>query len=198
MKRMRRSRGFTLLELIVVIAAFAVLSGIGVRVFYSLTDAWKSVQVRAELDAKAEYAFDQMGRDFAEILSPALSGLSLESPADDEVIMPVQRIGGPAGRQQAGKVMYHLKRDGATPALYRTVGPLDASGGPAGASTIVAQGVSRMLVEYLEPGRGDAWQARWTGQGMPEAVRVSLIVTDPDRYWETIARKSTFLINLRG
>ena len=73
MMRARSTRGFTLLELIVVIGLMAIVTAWASSAFFKMSDAWRRISLRAELDARADQALDQMRADFAEVLSPELS-----------------------------------------------------------------------------------------------------------------------------
>ncbi len=194
MTRPVRKSGFTLLELIVVIACLGVISSVGVQMFVVMTTAWNSLKIRTELNSRADSIFNQMRLDFGEVLSARQSGVMLQAAGDDKLIMAVQRLGGPQDAQSSGRVMYHVKREGSAASLYRTVGPLDVET-PAGAAMELAAGVKMLKFEY--PGaNGQGWQTRWQGPGLPGLVRVSMVLQDPDRTWEQIARQAVFPIHV--
>ena len=74
----RRNRGFTLVELILVIAILGVLSTIGVVMFGRINNLWTQTRNKTELDARAEYALEQVRQDIAAFVSPALTGAPLQ------------------------------------------------------------------------------------------------------------------------
>ncbi len=77
MTRPVRKSGFTLLELIVVIACLGVISSVGVQMFVVMTTAWNSLKIRTELNSRADSIFNQMRLDFGEVLSARQSGVML-------------------------------------------------------------------------------------------------------------------------
>ncbi len=104
MKAAQRHRGFTLIEIIVVIGLLGVISTLGSVLFYKMSDGWQRILVRAELDAKADRIFNSMRADFAHVLSANLSQVPLRGfedqarlemlehvpVADDRIVIPVQ------------------------------------------------------------------------------------------------------------
>ena len=77
----RTRRGFSLLELVVVVGIIGVVTTIGLTTFIRMMDYWNAEQSRASLERKAEYALDQMRQDFAAALSSGLCGSPLVGEA---------------------------------------------------------------------------------------------------------------------
>ena len=205
--RQRGRSGFTLFEMLTVIAVLAIVTTIGMRLFFRVTDLWKTTAVRMELNTKADTIFDLMGHDFSQILSSELSGVPLVGQAameevkrykrvrleDDRIILPIEYQNPLIGRTERVSVMYHIERDEGAPKLMRT---LDALGKnpPEGTKQLVAENVLSMRIEY---GDGKAWLPAWARPEMPDAVRLSLVLTGADRSYEQIARRTVFAIRVK-
>lgn len=207
MKWVRRSSGFTIVELLVVIVVMGVVTTMGVVALGKMMGYWGQTRSRAELDARAEYALDQMGKDFASVASAKLSGVSLQGKSgtaqekrfwgfsleDDRVVIPVWTPDG------ASKVQYRVVREeGNEPVLVRTTGPLlgeDVSGGP----TAIAHGVYQFCVEYSPPaGAGSPeWTRDWSAAELPGAVRVCLVVVDESSADVQVSRQAQFPIRVK-
>lgn len=211
MKNAGGGRGFTLLELLVVIALMGVATSMGMVMLSGVWDAWNSTSARVSLDDRAAYIFDQMRQDFAEALSANLSGASIQAitrtaqgnvpgsgaVADDQVVIPVELASVPNALPQRADIGYAIERKDGACALMRTARLSDnpASRGNAPVSSVkVADGVLAMRVECLGRAPGDTWQPQWSKPVLPGAVRVSIVVIDPDRPYEQTARKAVFPI----
>lgn len=119
-------RGFTLFELLAVIAIMSVVTTLGTRSFFYMTSAWSHIKILTELDQIAEGAFESMRQDFANVLSSELSGKAVlgirtdhESRnedhervlnEDDWISIPVQTAGPDAQELGGAKVVYKLIR----------------------------------------------------------------------------------------
>lgn len=209
--------GFTLLELLVVLALLSVVSGIGISVFFNVTDEWRVTALRLDMTTNAERIFAQLDRDFGQIVSAKLSGVSVlgeprsqdvplnprgegkekerafQRLEDDSLVLPIEFVSPQSGHNERACVMYHVDRSAKVPALMRTLGAFSWQP-PNGAKQIVAEGVLAFRVEYDD---GTAWQPRWNRPELPRAVRVSLTLSHPDRPWEQIARKAVFGIHVQ-
>jgi hypothetical protein len=174
--------------------------------------------IRTDLNNRADAIFAEMQRDFAQVLSPRLSGAPLvgeareeEAPLrngftpaeakrfgvvrleNDRIILPAELAARDSGAVERGNVMYEIDRSGARPALTRVLGALGANP-PAGAKQTVAEGVAAMRIEYQQ---GGLWRTGWKQPALPESVRVSLTLADPDRPDEVIARKAVFAVHVQ-
>ena len=209
----RRASGFTLIEIIVVIALMAIVTTIGCVIFHKMFSAISILTEKIDLDNRAETAFNEIRRDFDQILSAELSGVPLrgefaiEEGRDqdnlvtygraldsDRIIIPVQRVAGGARQDQPGKVMYWVDREGTESALVRTHGPLDEPE-PTQARTVVQPNVVGLRIEYA-PRKSTEWQREWDRPDLPGAVRVSLALAG-DHPLEQVARKAVFVIRCR-
>ncbi|HNR34609.1 MAG TPA: type II secretion system protein, partial [Candidatus Hydrogenedentes bacterium] len=77
MNRSRPPRGFTLLELLTVIALMGVATTMGITMLFKVSDAWRETTRRMELDELASRIFNEMRKDFALVVSPAVDGASI-------------------------------------------------------------------------------------------------------------------------
>ncbi len=212
-----KRRGFTLLELLVALVLLSVVSGIGIRVFFRISDEWRVTSLRLDMNTEAERIFSELDRDFGRIVSAKLSGVSVvgetrsqdvplmargsnkdterafQRMEDDCVVLPIAFTNGQSGQTERACVMYHIDRGGAVPALVRTLGAF-SSKPPEGAKQVVAKGVMALRVEYDD---GSAWQPRWNRPELPKAVRISLTLQHPDRPWEQISRKAVFGVHVQ-
>lgn len=199
-------RGFTLLELILVVALLSVVTSLGVSIFVKVSDAWDVTHARTEMDARAGYIFSQMGQDFGQMVSHKLAGANIVSESqtaqdkrffriplrDDRVTIPVQLASQPGQPPQRAEVTYSIDRKDETCTLMRSTRVVGAKG--PGTSVAVAEGVLAMGIEYAGKTPGSAWQAPWTQAGIPGAVRVNVTLMDPDRIGQQISRKAVFPI----
>ena len=207
MERNRNLAGFTLFELLVVLAITGVVSTIGVGAFFKVTSVWRQSAFRMELGDTAESLLDSIKADMDRVASSdrigqAIKGVdSLNSEvtynlvqlADDRVVLPlVQKDVN--GKTERLAVMYHVQREGNSHVLTRTIGPLGGAM-PGGAFQEIAQGVLCLEIEYLS---GGAWHDSWTETFNPEAIRVSVTVNGQlSRPDEQISRSRVFPIHVK-
>lgn len=209
----QQDRGFTLVELITVLAVLTVVSTLGTMAYLQIDGRWRSVHKRTELHAAADAIFAQMRGDFANLLAPRRTGLALSGETatyrdediggywqvafdDDRLILPVELFNSAEGVAERRRVMYRIDREPPLPVLVRSEGPLDAAV-PAGAAMALppgrAPGVLAMAIEYLQDGE---WGRTWDRAGAPDAVRVSLTLRDRNRPDEQIARRAVFAVQV--
>ena len=207
MTRLSRSRGFTLLELILVISLMGVATTIGMVMFSRISDTWRQVTISTELNATADIIFNQVRQDLSEVVSAKLSGAAIKgtqqavrdkrffkvSLEDDQIVIPVEIVPGPDARLRRLDVKYHIDRKDGGSTLMRTS---TAPGAAEGSSVKVADGVLAMCIEYMGRQPGAAWQRDWTQAAAPSAVRVSVTLMDSVRTSEQAARKAVFPIRV--
>ncbi len=203
-----KASGFTLLELLVVLAILSVLSTIGVRAFTKMVTLWSDTSARMELDAKCDTIFDTMRQDMERLASAQRTGHSIQGvdrleteqqvnrhkPEDDSIVLPVRQRSQGTGSWEEFAVRYHINRDGGSFGLMRTVGPNDGTV-PADTSQLIDEQVIAMNIVYLD--QNNVWQKEWTQAQLPAAVRVSLTVSLPNRPYDQIAREAVFPIHVR-
>ncbi|HOD51024.1 MAG TPA: type II secretion system protein [Candidatus Hydrogenedentes bacterium] len=202
----RRNRGFTLVELILVIAILGVLSTIGVVMFGRINNLWTQTRNKTELDARAEYALEQVRQDIAAFVSPALTGAPLQGVdsvasdpafpgvklASDSLLIPIRGTT-PAGGEVLAAVKYAVVAESGTRILTRAPMGLYGEAGEA-KSTEVTEGVAQFNVQYAGP--EGQWQDAWDGAQPPSAVRVSLVVAEPGRPERQVAREAIFAVHV--
>lgn len=208
MRHARRNTGFTLVEIIVVIGIMGVVSTLGFVIFGKLLVAQRVILGRTDLDQEAQTVFEAMARDFDQVLSAELSGVSVRgisgeaqmagdayanlSVEDDQVITPVARFAdGPYG--QVGQVRYYIDREGRQTNLTRALGALGEES-PNNQPTQLSERVVAMHIQYLDKA-SHKWLPIWDKSELPQAVRVSLMLIG-DHPLAQVSRKAVFPINV--
>jgi prepilin-type N-terminal cleavage/methylation domain-containing protein len=205
----RYRNGFTLIELLTVLAVLAVVSTLGVTVFFRVTDAWRVTSLRLSLDNVAGSVHDTFREDLTKLVAPApgrpsLLGVSeiedqqryrripLES---DRLLLRVWEPSVEDGNPLERTVMYSIDRKSPIPRLVRTyVNDLKDDMTGKGAVRVVAEGVLAMRVEYYD---GRAWTKSWNAPTLPAQVRISTVLSDPNRPYEQVGRTLTIPLRVR-
>ena len=92
----RLNKGFSLLEIITVIAVMSVVTTVGTSVFFKLTQYWKLTTLRMDMNAEANNVFAKFEGDINRVLSATLSGIPLSgvddtfSSSNDEAFWRIQ------------------------------------------------------------------------------------------------------------
>ncbi|MFP4191620.1 MAG: prepilin-type N-terminal cleavage/methylation domain-containing protein [Candidatus Hydrogenedentota bacterium] len=205
--RGRHESGFTLLEIILVIAIGGIVIAIGLETLSRMTEGFTEAQRRAELDHRARQVFRVLRRDFAETAAPALTGQVLQGATaeidaealwgaegleDDTASWTILTRDAPDGLEQPVTVRYHVDRNAdGMGALVRTAHPLDGAPDEEGGRAHT-QGVAAFRLDYLGP--DGEWSRGWTDDTLPGAVRVSVTLVDEDRPERQVARQAVFPI----
>lgn len=194
-----RSLGFTLLEMLVVISILGVVTALGASAFVSVTASWNAQKRITDLDAQAIQALDSIRADLTNTLSEELSavglrGLSRERrdestfPAavypDDQLTFPIQSMDPTQSLAVPAKVGYRVDRSSGQGILVRTLGPLDQGFPSSNTQQVIPRAyVLGFSLEYLTAHDGDdgLWTPQWDQNRLPDAVRVTLVLQDPDR-----------------
>lgn len=175
-----RARGLTLVELLIALAIFAVVSAASVMIFRGITRAWRTGDLRAERYQQARLLFDLFERELTSCVA------SLRFPV----------IGGAAELWFTGTLP---GRAGIVERGYRLEGArlLCHDGAPAdgdyatGESEACGRELSAFRVSYFD---GSEWIGDWDGRTgaaqagrVPKAVKIELELgaTEADRF-ETI------------
>jgi hypothetical protein len=173
--------------------------------FGRLTNAWTLTRNRTELDATAEYALKQIRQDLTDLVSPALTGAPLQgtdasvpdaafpgaNAASDTLIIPL-RGKTSAGSETLAAVKYAVQDMGGARVLTRTQTGLYGGTQDNLAAIKVADGVAQFNVQFLGP--EGQWRDAWETAATPAAVRVSLVVANPDRPERQVARETVFAV----
>ncbi len=81
MRTSRANRGFTLLELLVVVSLMAVATGMGTVILIKMFSLWTDLKVGAELDRNSQAAFSAIEQDLSQAVSVQLAGVALKGEA---------------------------------------------------------------------------------------------------------------------
>jgi general secretion pathway protein J len=185
-RRVARSGGFTLLELLVALAILALLSVLGYRAVASLTDSevrlsaettrWRSLDAFfARIETDLRQAQPRTARVATDIEPAWLGATDVDGNAD----LRFSRAGTEFTLEpgSAGQRLGYRLRNGAIEVLYWPY--LDIAPGTLPESYVLAEGVAGFHVGYLDS-RG-AWRERWPVAGespLPRAVRIELALAD--------------------
>lgn len=206
MKRIRNQSGFTLYELLLAIALMGVISTWAAVAFIRTSDIWANIRNKADLNSQADKAFETLAGDFSNVVSERLSGVPLTAEPDknqsdtkdgkiaDAIVIPVQVQEGGGTRMTTAAVRYGL--DPKQHTLMRYSGSLTNTD-PVGSPVPVAANIRGVCFEYTGGSSMDTWSPTWTGPNLPKAVRVSLLLVNPDRPGQAIARKAVFAIHVQ-
>ena len=185
------TRGFTLMELLVVLAILGVVSTVGFVTYGRMVTYWGDLRTRTALEGVADNVLNSFREDLGAVVSTKLIASRLageKTDAGSVVSFPIQSQT-PSNLNTASIVQYKLG-GGLKRSLADALNPdLQLS------ETVVGKGVTQFLVEYA-PANG-AWQDAWSDPVLPKAVRVSVVVADPDYpEKEQVARKAVFTIHV--
>ncbi len=178
-----RDRGFTLLELVVVLAMFSLVALIGVRVLQSALQTDQKLTQASELSAELTYGLALLRRDL-----DAAANLTFTPPrgrpeaaldvTDDGFALSLLGLsgGGLGVAGGEGRVVWRLDR--ARGELKRQLWPTlaPASSRSAGPEVVVLTGLQGLEVSVFIDGQGwlDGRSAERVGAIFPRAVRVRL------------------------
>lgn len=216
MKRLLPKTGFTLLELVVVVALIGGAATLGGTMLLKVISCWDQVSSRAELDSSADHAFEIIGMDIADLLAAKTSGVGMvglvqtthdekiapnAELADDTLVLPLRTSAGTHPVAAGARVIYRIERDNGRHLLVRTVGDLTTEMPIGGRIELMPNAdVLQLRVEFA--GRDGVWQKSATGEGwfeakqMPSAIRVTLVIADATSGSEQITRSKVLPIHV--
>lgn len=204
MRFAKKRRGFTLVEILTVLAVLGVLSTIGVVMFGKIMDYRKRGDVIQNLNTRFLEIVVRMEEDFQQIASPSLSGCRIFGerhveeqkryqavPLDDDKLILPLIVCNSSGRMKLVKVKYYIDRMlGGAPKLVRVMG--DASSNSIdGAKEILVSGALAMRIFYFD---GENWVDSWNRDYYPKGVKICLVLADENRPWEQVVREKVFWI----
>jgi len=193
-----QSKGFTLIELVVAMAIFAVLTLSGWQVFNNLIKVRERTTIKAEQIAAIQETYEQLSRDFAQTIPrPAAIGNTVE-PAfllqNNEfhltktgVIDPLQQ-----GVSPLERVYYSVEQE---QLIRHAVAQVDQDGNLVPTTTVLLNHVTDWTVSALDTSTNTTWPinnstpATTTGQTaagdttLPKAVQITLTVNGRPLRW---------------
>lgn len=180
---MMRRRGFTLLELIIVISLMGIASTMGTVVLFKVFGIWQGVTERAALEARA----DTIAADLRAVLLTNQKAEGFAIVCADKAApgagLPEDRLQ-LANASTLAETVYEINRELPVPRLV-----FRQSINGAAAERVVAEGVLAFCVEFLPRQAGAAWQRGWQQNQLPAALRVTLVLGRPDQPWNQILRR---------
>jgi len=202
-----KRNGFTLIELLTVLMVLSVVSTLGVSAYFQLSRYWNVTVRGVDMQVTADRIFSRIDSDVNAVVSASLSGhaiwgeerleethrYNLVQLEHDRVVLPVEYISPVDGRLVRASVMYHIERGGIAPVLKRSMGTLGERP-PAGAQEVIAEGVLSLRVQYRD---GNEIVSHWDAARHPDALIVSVVLQDPNRLNEQVARRSVFPVQVR-
>ncbi|MGC8739443.1 MAG: prepilin-type N-terminal cleavage/methylation domain-containing protein [Candidatus Hydrogenedens sp.] len=195
-------RGFSLIEIITVLAVLSILSTIGVVMFGKIMDYRRQSEIRQAININYLRLINRLQLDFDQIVSPTFTKGNLRVvrhienekryqsvPLDDDKIsFPILYVSSD-DNNSIMQVFYYIDRSlGGVPALVRVVSP-SGQKEPSGAREIIMTGVLAMKIHCYD---GNNWLEQWDKPFYPKAIKVSFVLADENRIWEQVVRESTF------
>lgn len=205
MERKQRTAGFTLFELLVVLAIMGIVSTIGIGAFFNMTGAWRLSTFRMDLGDAADGVLNAIKDDLDHLPSSKLSGQAIQGVdflndeakyqdlvrlEDDRLVIPIVQTG-LNGKTERLSVQYRVQRENTPHVLTRG----DFAAGPESGGQTIAEGVLSFELAFL---KGDTWQPAWSEPYNPDAIRVSVTLQGAyPRVNEQISRSAILPIHVK-
>ncbi|MDX9739848.1 MAG: type II secretion system minor pseudopilin GspJ [Gammaproteobacteria bacterium] len=193
--RLRRSTGFTLLELLIALAIFAIMSVVAYGGLRTVLEARDRAAASADRLAELQLAFTIIGRDFEQAIDrPIRDEFGDREPAmqGTEDGLELTRGGwrNPAGlqRSELQRVAYSLEGE---ELLRQTWQVLDRTQGSEPRSTALLAGVEELSLRYLDANR--EWRDFWptgpaTMPGAEGALPIGIEISITTERWGRVTR----------
>ena len=210
----RRITGFSLVELVTVLALLSVVSTLGTVAFFRVDGRWHADYTRNRLYHAAETVFNEIRADVGRLLAPEIAGAPVRGVTstyidaregsrfwhagfeDDLLVFPMVSMNPATDLPERHSLMYRIERRNGTNTLVRQFGAPEEEV-PSGA-TMALHGSDvetlSLCVEYFD---GQSWRRGWNRPGAPEALRISLVLMDKNRFYEQIAQSAVFAVHVR-
>jgi len=183
-----RQRGFTLLEVLVAISIFSVVSLASFTIFDTVLRGEESSKSRSERQNELQRAFLLMERDFTQIAKRSMR-ISGEAPnksfiqtadesflADEQAIAFVRNGWTNPGlllpRSDMQNVAYRLEEETLQRLHYNFV---DAVVGQEPRIRPLVKNVTSLTFEFYD---GSKWQKKWSGQALPQGIAIEIDTED--------------------
>lgn len=220
-KHLQQSGGFSLMELLVSLAILAIVSTLGTTMLIKMTDAWRTVSTQVELYREGDQLLAQFREDVDRLVSSDMSGIPVvgssseytesdpEHPLFDvprevaTVALPVEIPIDGVGNTRRFMVHYEIDNTVVPPVLMRSTQPFPSMSEAASTEettlnegSAVLEGAIALRFEYYDgtesPENASAWQDSWDADAHPQAIRLSLVMANPDRLDEQVSRQATY------
>ncbi len=207
-ERLFTSRGFTLLELTVVLTVLSVASTIGMTGLFRMTAYWNELQANMRLNGLATRVFASMADDFDHAVSTQVCDAEFQGRRneakeqihlwriafeDDQLAFPVEILNPVTGQRNRLIVHYAIERNAGASRLTRSVSAPDADSAARTRKQVIAPDVVGMRIQYFD---GMEWRESWYEPEPPRLVRVSVSVMDSSRPDRQLARTASFPIRV--
>jgi hypothetical protein len=114
------------------------------------------------------------------------------------IVIPTQHTATGVRMRTGQKVAWRVARTESQGSLIKTVGALSDQIPSGGQQTLMGEAdVIRLRFEYMAADAPGKWVSEWNRDEDPVAVRMSIVVADPDRSWIQVSRKAVFPVNVR-
>lgn len=124
---MKRHSGFTLIEVMIVVAVSTILLGAVFAINFRITDAWRSERVRQALQQNFRFVADMMTVDLRQAtLAP---GVSLPARNTLSDVLRFQYVTAPSPDEARSEVTYALVKTGSLSHIERLEVPLEDPNG---------------------------------------------------------------------